>query len=341
MERLANLIFYSSLIVISYFALPYFLPFIAALIVAMILEPIILFCVRKFKVNRIVGSSIVITGFFALLSWLIFISIKRMVVEGVELTKKIPEWYNSLVNNQFFIGDFYNKLSDSNKQYIQESIYDLASKITEFITTYASNFVGFLMAFPGYFLAILIFLIASYIISISLPTLKNSFLNFFEEGRSRSKMDLVISKLKGAIIGFLQAQIIFSTLTFLICVIGLSILRFELVIFLSILIVIVDLLPILGTGTVLVPWGCYLLITGNFYQGIGLFVLFLFITVFRKIIEPKLLGSTMGLNPLITLVTMYIGLKLMGLIGMFVFPALVIIVQALKDADFIRLKFKV
>lgn len=341
MERLANIIFFAIVVVIGYFAFPFFLPFILALIVAMILEPLIGFMMRRFKLNRMISSATILTIFFAFIIWVAFLSIKRLVVEGVELTKKVPELYESLVNNKFFIGDFYNGLSDSNKEYINSTIGDIVSKITEFITKYAGNLVGILMAFPGYFIAALVFIVATYIISIELPFLKTAFLRFFEEGRSRSKMELVINKLKDAVIGFLQAQIIFSTLTFIICLIGLIILKFELVIVLSLLIVFVDLLPIVGTGTVLVPWGAYLLITGNLYQGLGLIILFLFITVFRRVIEPKLLGSAMGLNPLLTLVAMYIGLQLMGLVGMFIFPAILIIIQALEEAEFLKIKLKI
>lgn len=341
MERLANIIFFAIIVVIGYFAFPFFLPFILALIVAMILEPLIGFMMRKFKLNRMFSSASVLTIFFAFIIWVAFLAIKRLVVEGVELTKKVPELYESLVNNKFFIGDFYNSLSDSNKEYINSTIGDIVAKITEFITKYAGNLVGFLMAFPGYFIASIVFVVATYIISIELPFLKNAFLRFFEEGRSRSKMELVINKLKDAVIGFLQAQIIFSTLTFIICLIGLIVLKFELVIVISLLIVLVDLLPIVGTGTVLVPWGTYLLITGNFYQGLGLVILFVFITVFRRVIEPKLLGNAMGLNPLLTLVAMYIGLQLMGLIGMFIFPAILIIIQALEEAEFLKIKLKI
>lgn len=341
MERLANIIFFAIIVVIGYFAFPFFLPFILALIVAMILEPLIGFMMRKFKLNRMFSSASVLTIFFAFIIWVAFLAIKRLVVEGVELTKKVPELYESLVNNKFFIGDFYNSLSDSNKEYINSTIGDIVAKITEFITKYAGNLVGFLMAFPGYFIASIVFVVATYIISIELPFLKNAFLRFFEEGRSRSKMELVINKLKDAVIGFLQAQIIFSTLTFIICLIGLIILKFELVIVISLLIVFVDLLPIVGTGTILVPWGTYLLITGNFYQGLGLIILFVFITVFRRVVEPKLLGNAMGLNPLLTLVAMYIGLQLMGLIGMFIFPAILIIIQALEEAEFLKIKLKI
>jgi len=109
----------------------------------------------------------------------------------------------------------------------------------------------------------------------------------------------------------------------------------------SLIVVIVDILPILGTGSVLVPWAVYLIFTSHMYQGVGLLVLFLIITVFRRIIEPKLLGDTLGLKPLVTLISLYVGFELMGVFGMILGPMLIIIVQALEEAELLRIRIKV
>ncbi len=100
---------------------------------------------------------------------------------------------------------------------------------------------------------------------------------------------------------------------------------------LALLIALIDVLPVLGTGTVLVPWSAVLLISGNYGKGIGLLVTYAVITVIRQIIEPKIVGKFIGLSPLAALASMYIGLKLMGIIGIFLFPIAAIILKRIIE----------
>jgi predicted PurR-regulated permease PerM len=99
-------------------------------------------------------------------------------------------------------------------------------------------------------------------------------------------------------------------------------------------------MPILGTGSVLVPWGSYLLLTGNVYVGVGLIVLFVVITVFRRIVEPKILGDSVGIGSLSALVSLDVGFKLVGVIGVFIGPLVVIIYMAARRAGLFQMKFK-
>jgi predicted PurR-regulated permease PerM len=108
----------------------------------------------------------------------------------------------------------------------------------------------------------------------------------------------------------------------------------------ALLVCIVDIMPILGTGSVLVPWASYLILTGDWYTGIGLIVLFLFITVFRRVIEPKVLGDSIGISALAALISLYVGLKLAGVVGVFLGPLVVIIFMAARKAGLFQLKIR-
>ncbi|HZG70363.1 MAG TPA: AI-2E family transporter, partial [Chondromyces sp.] len=121
----------------------------------------------------------------------------------------------------------------------------------------------------------------------------------------------------------------------------LSILRVPYTALISLIIVFVDILPILGTGSVLVPWAVYSLIQGNQFLGIGLITLFIVITVVRRTLEPKVFSSNMGISPLAALISLFIGFKILGFIGFFVGPAIVIIYDTLRQAGIIKGAWKI
>lgn len=105
----------------------------------------------------------------------------------------------------------------------------------------------------------------------------------------------------------------------------------------AIAIAIFDILPVAGSGGILIPWAIFSFITGDFAQGIGLIVLYLIITVVRQYIEPKIVGNTLGVHPLVTLMGLYFGLKIFGFMGMFIVPLALMIIKAFNDSGRIHL----
>lgn len=110
-----------------------------------------------------------------------------------------------------------------------------------------------------------------------------------------------------------------------------GILNIPYIILIAFIIALIDIIPVLGTGTVLLPWAVISFITGKFGQGIGLLVLYIIILVVRQIIEPKLVAGQVGLPPIVTIVAMYIGTKTLGVLGFFILPFIVILVKLLND----------
>jgi predicted PurR-regulated permease PerM len=106
------------------------------------------------------------------------------------------------------------------------------------------------------------------------------------------------------------------------------------------LVMFVDIMPILGVGSVLIPWAVYLFIVGDSYTGFGLMLLFIVITVARRVIEPKVIGDSVGIGALSALVSMYVGFKLVGVIGVFIGPLVVIIYSAVRKAGLFQIKIK-
>jgi sporulation integral membrane protein YtvI len=154
-------------------------------------------------------------------------------------------------------------------------------------------------------------------------------------------VDDVLQNLRKSIFGFIRAQIILSAMTYCITLTGLLILGANYPMAIALLIVIVDLLPILGTGSVLVPWALFeIVMYGNYYVGFGLIILFLAITVFRRIVEPKILGDAVGISPLAALISLYVGLELVGVVGLFLGPIIVIIYNAMRRVGLLNIRIK-
>lgn len=341
MEKLAKLIYSGIILVLLYYIFPYFLPFILALVVAVIFDPLVVWLTKKTRVNRIVCVIFLHTTLFIGSIASLYKLFSLMVKEGIFYIKKIPETFETLIQNNQHFYDFYNGLSEQSQDYITKSSSTLVQKTTEFLSNSAGDVFLVVKNFPAYFVALIVFVIAVYLIALDLPNLKSRLFKFIPDYDSQRKVDIVLVKLNKAIVGFIQAQIILSTLTFLFVAVGFFMIGVENIIAVSLLTVFVDLLPILGTGMVLVPWGCYLIFTGSIGQGVGLVVLFVSVTFFRRVIEPKLIGNTIGLNPLITLISLYVGFVFMGMIGMILGPAICIILKALDEAGMIKLRIKI
>ncbi len=130
---------------------------------------------------------------------------------------------------------------------------------------------------------------------------------------------------------YLRAYLILLLLTFAELFIGFSILRIEYAFLLALVVAVVDMLPVLGVGTVLVPWAAVMLLQKNFYLGFGLLILYGAVLILRQISEPKLVGKSLGLHPLLTLFASYAGWKLLGLLGMIFGPMLALLAKSLSE----------
>ncbi|MFD0958294.1 sporulation integral membrane protein YtvI [Paenibacillus chungangensis] len=311
------------------------LPFLLALIIAIFLEPLNGLLMNRFKMNRLaastISSSLFTLGFLGLI---VLIGIK-IVAELIAFLDRVPKYFadgNDFVDKLMVDGrSLYQSLPPDAVATIEDFLVSLTQYIQQLIGTLSKTLLAFATGLPNMFIFFIVFLVAVFMFSYSLNTLKASVLSLFVES-SRPQVDQVLVNLRKSIFGFLRSQFILSALTYIISFAGLLILDIKYPMAIAFLIIIVDILPILGTGSVLVPWGSYLIITGDLFTGFGLIVLFLVITVFRRIIEPKILGDAVGIGALPALISLYVGFKLVGVIGVFLGPLVVIIYTAARQA---------
>jgi sporulation integral membrane protein YtvI len=154
-----------------------------------------------------------------------------------------------------------------------------------------------------------------------------------------TKLTSLKTDLFGALVGFIKAESIILSMTFIESFIGLTIIGVDYAFTLAIIIAVFDILPVLGTGGIYVPWGITNIIMGNYRMGISLIALYGFITVVRYMVEPKVVGQQLGIHPVLTLMSMFAGLKLIGAAGLILGPTAVVTFKACQHAGIIP-KFK-
>lgn len=336
------------------YALVMFLPFIIALAIAALLQKPLKAITKNKKIPKGIAGTLlslavfaVIIGIFAFGGVKIATGIKDLVMYftdrcsnmaeffdvlktaylNLDIAKTIPPEYNDYVTsgidslrNYFMNGDFLVTIKDN--------ISTLISPLGSVISTVPSFLAGFLIC-----------IIATCFMVPSFDEIKAFIVRQFKDGNkvSRAKNILVSSIGK-----MLKAYTIIIFVTTAELFIGFSVLKLIGInegshnLIISFLVAVIDIVPVLGTGTVLIPWCVYSFVTGNIGMGIGLLVIYATITVIRQIIEPKLVAGQVGISPVATIMAMYIGVRLFGAAGIFILPFIVIIVKLLNDEGIIH-----
>lgn len=322
-------------------------PFLLAVLIAIFLEPLVQSLMKYGRMNRLLAAIVICTlftgallGFFSLVGF-------KMVTETIQFWKNAPDYLNdaklffedTTERTRLFYSTFPHGVAGQVQGFVETGISSITENLKGILTAVSAYFLNVAKTIPNLFIFFIVFIIGLYLIVISLPKLFHSFLQLFES-KSQSKVISVLSDLRRAVLGFLFAQFLISLLTYIVTLIGLLFLRVDYPLAIALLIVIVDILPILGTSAVLVPWAVYSMLSGNMHLGIGLLILLVFIMIFRKLIEPKIIGDAVGINALAALVSMYAGFKLIGVIGLVLGPVIIIIYQALRRVGLLKINIR-
>ena len=313
---------------ISYL-LPVSVPFLLGGALALLAEPAVRFLSQQLKLRRTAATAIGVTTVFILSAAVIILLISFLMRQLAR------------------IGDFWPQLELSLRQAIAafrrwllelaprmpESIHAFIDHLSEDILSDSSAlFSGLMSQLPQlatglvgnvseWLFGLITGIISGYMLSVRLPQLRQWFRSRMPE-RWRKEYLPAVQGLKKALGGWVLAELKLAAIAFLLLLAGLSLLQVEHSLTLSLLITLVDAFPVLGVGTVLVPWSIFRLVQQDYVMGIGLLALYAVIWLVRSVLEPKLLGKELGLDPLVTLVCIYAGFRLWGLGGMLLAPIL-------------------
>src|SRR5690625_4634071 len=193
---------------------------------------------------------------------------------------------------------------------------------------------------PNFLVSFLVYLIALFLFMLELPAIKTNLYKMMKN-ETAEKVTFMGRKLNSVFLGFIKAQLVLSFIIFVVALIGLLIISPDVAVIMSLVIWIIDLIPIIGSIIILAPWALYMFIVGDTLMGIELSVLAAILLTIRRTIEPKLMGQHIGLSPLATLISMFIGLKLLGLFGFILGPLVVIAFNSAKEAGIINWNLKI
>ncbi|TXK84215.1 sporulation integral membrane protein YtvI [Paenibacillus sp. N3.4] len=331
-----------------YYITPLVYPFICGWILALLLNPIVNFFHFKFKLPRWLAVTLSMLLFLGAMITAITLLVANIVVElgslADTLQNQINRWaeqFNVFINSTTFQNwiERINRFFENNPKYQETVNNNLSSTagsiadISKFIISYVFDTLRKLLtSLPNVATITIIVMLATFFISKDWYLLIKRYKGIFSETVVKTTQ-LIRIDLQKALFGYLKAQLILVSLTALTVIIGLLILRVDYAITIGLLTGLADLMPYLGTGAVMVPWIVYVFFAqGNIYLGIGLSVLYGAIVIARQIMEPKVLASSVGLDPLATLIAMFVGLKLFGLLGLIIGPVSLIVLSAFHRA---------
>ncbi|ASS98771.1 sporulation integral membrane protein YtvI [Geobacillus thermocatenulatus] len=331
------------LFAVGLWLVPYSVPLLFALATALLLEPSIRRLQENYKLKRVHAVTAIFSLFIIILGLSLYFLVVIFVQQVMALSQKLPYVLNEATKVLDRLIQTWQSYSSSIPQEIIDSLERGVNTVEQMLLSFATNLtqslVHYIAAIPAFLIHFLVYLIALFLLCLDLPQLKQGMRRYLSE-RTEQRLGMVVAQLSKAGIGFLKAQFLLSLITFFLAWAGLLLLRVDYAALMALVIVVVDILPILGTGSVLVPWGLISMANGNNTLGIGLIVLFVVITVVRRIIEPKVFSTNLGISPLAALVSVYLGFQLLGFIGLFVGPVVVILVEALAKAGVIKWTIK-
>lgn len=303
----------------------YFMPFVIGWLISVIAHPLVCWLEKRLKIKKKFGSALVIVLVLGGIVLAAYFGITKLVQEIANFSNNFPQMYSELEQGIHDIGeklhgmieilpDAIRKGGNAVLANIDEWIGKLIQKISTPTVAAAGNVAK---KIPSLLIGIIVAIMSAYFF-IAQRDEVIAWCNKAAPVSVRKRMKLVNQNLHTAVGGYFKAQFKIMIVVAVILFAGLSILHVKYAILLAICISFIDMLPVFGTGTIMIPWFIYKLLIGDYKYAVGLVVLYATTQIVRQVIQPKLVGDSMGLNPIVTLFFLYIGYKVGSVLGLLV-----------------------
>ncbi len=314
------------------YILPLILPFLFAYFLAWIIRPSTEFLYRKLRFPRILGGTLSLGVLLAILGTGLFYLLDTLLKQAIALIRNIPVYADNLAGRLDFLCSSCDKafgLTDGTlRGFVDGNLTRMVDKMrTNVMPGITQRTIAIITGIITASGILLIIIISTILIVKELPAFHKKY------GDSDLYHDIhkVTDKLADAGIAYLRTQLIIMTITAIVSVLGLMIMKNEYALLVGIIIAFMDALPILGSGIIYIPWSIVMLFNGNIYAAAILMTTFLVCLVLREVLEPKLIGNRIGIKPLFTIIAMYIGVNLFSIAGFILGPiGLIVIVTIVK-----------
>lgn len=369
-----NVAYYGIIIALCFLIFKYAMgtlfPIIAAFIIASLLQRPKNFILRKTPLKKGFASTLCVLGLLAIVLFftaLIGVRVAQEIGGFIDYVMLQLQNIDNLVNTiedaiLNFVSGFPELLSKTLKENItalfveirewlagtsNDFTQDIAGTLggsfsLSWITTPISGVISTARQIPTLIIAIVISIVAACFITADYDFIRQFVKAQLSEKKAQD-VSRAITLLKSSLGKMGKAYLSIIFITFIELSLGFYVLRLlgifssNYIAIISLVTAIIDIIPVLGTGTILLPWIAYSLLTGNFPMAIGLGIMYASITVIRQIIEPKFVAGQLGLPPFLTISAMYVGLKIFGVLGMFIAPMIIIMLKLLNDEGILHL----
>lgn len=320
----------------------FLMPFVIGWGIAAIAAPLVNWLEKKFNIVKKLGSALIVILVIGLIVVGIYFAVSRIILEVGDLIKNIPELYAQLESGLRQIGSAMSGIFEKLPVVIQDGwntvvanldqyMGDLVSRISEPTVMAAGNFAKSL---SSYLISVIVAILSAYFFTIQ----REDVLKWMKQIAPPSvekRMTLVMDNLRYAVGGYFKAQFKIMGVVFLILLVGFAVLGVRYFVLIAFLISFLDFLPFFGTGTAMIPWGIYKFLMGDYKMAILLIAIYAVTQLVRQLLQPKLVADSVGMNPLVTLLLLYIGYRIGGVLGMILaVPVGMVLINMLQAGAF-------
>ena len=319
------------------YALIWLLPFLLAVLTARLMEPAVRYLNGRLGFRRGFAAAVCTAAAAGLATLLVTLMLVRLANEAERLAAALPGYASELSSAAEKLSDRLGSIFEADNAavsgFIEHAGTDAAERLSGLLVDAAAGFVS---AAPRCLLFAVTFLVSLYFTSASYPTVTQFIMRQIPDRLHDSFFDLKNGMLS-ALGKWLKAQLMLMLMTFGELTAGFLLLRVDYPLMLAALTALIDALPVLGVGTVLLPWSLFSFVTGRGPLGAELVALYGVITLVRSTAEPRLVGAQLGVAPLATLTAVYIGYCLLGVPGMLIAPVTLVLINTLNSRGVIHL----
>jgi len=314
--------------------IPYFLPFVLGLILAVAIDPVVNLFLR-FKMSRVAATGMAMLVTLGVLTVVLWLAISKLIVELVRFLHNLPHFTQVIQTQSLLLAEKLQSVTEGIPPefagHLNKNIENLTAILSEKISLLVREILTYITTLPTLLLIVVIMLIAAFFLSKDLVKIKKRAASLIPR-EYHSKLRIMIDHLYWASIGFIKAQIILSVISALVIMVGLLFLHTDYIVIISLLGGLFSPVPVVGVGAVFIPLIVFNLMTGNNFLALWLLILFAVVVVIKHSLEPKILGQNMGIDPLSVLISLYAGYELIGVSGFILGPFILITYNALLKA---------
>lgn len=313
-----------------------FLPFILAFAVASAARPLALFMHVKWRIPQKLCAVLSVAVFFltvgalaAYITTSIFMELFEISVNKSEVIifiEKIISEFNSFTDS--FRSDLspeFELFFDSVFKSIADNALASVSSVCQYIFVKITNIA---LLLPDAFIFIIVFLVSCVFFSVDYDFIRKRLGAVLPAGLLSRASEIKLH-VTAVLLKYFRGMFYIFVIVYIVALVGFTLLGVEYAFLLALLAAVLDILPVVGSGAFLIPYSVIMFVSGNVSSGVGFFALYLCITVTRQVSEPKIIGKSLGLHPLVTLISAYAGYKILGAFGIIALPVLVIILICL------------